>query len=45
MDGQPELPVSGDSVAQTSYLGGGLLAAGGLLIGLSRVRRKARLQL
>ena len=43
--GKPELPVTGDSVAQTSYLGGGLLAAGGLLIGLSRVRRKARLQL
>ncbi|MEU9826972.1 DUF7507 domain-containing protein [Micromonospora chersina] len=42
--GKPELPVTGDSVAQTSYLGGGLLAAGGLLIGLSRVRRKARLQ-
>jgi LPXTG-motif cell wall-anchored protein len=43
--GKPELPVTGDNVAQTLSLGGGLLAAGGLLVGLGRLRRKAHLRL
>ncbi|MGW5667657.1 DUF7507 domain-containing protein [Micromonospora sp. NPDC003776] len=37
------LPVTGASSAQTLGLGGGLLTAGGLLVGLSRLRRRTRL--
>ncbi|MEV5765187.1 LPXTG cell wall anchor domain-containing protein [Micromonospora sp. NPDC052213] len=39
-----ELPVTGDDSAVALSLGGGLLAAGGLLIGASRIRRKAGVQ-
>ncbi|MER7332099.1 MULTISPECIES: LPXTG cell wall anchor domain-containing protein [unclassified Micromonospora] len=39
-----ELPVTGDSSTVALSLGGGLLAAGGLLIGASRIRRRAGLQ-
>lgn len=37
------LPVTGGNSAQTLGLGGGLLTAGGLLVGLSRLRRRTRL--
>ncbi|MEU5944524.1 LPXTG cell wall anchor domain-containing protein [Micromonospora sp. NPDC047465] len=39
-----ELPVTGDNSAVALSLGGGLLAAGGLLIGASRIRRRAGVQ-
>ncbi|SCL68654.1 LPXTG-motif cell wall anchor domain-containing protein/conserved repeat domain-containing protein [Micromonospora citrea] len=39
-----ELPVTGDDSSVALSLGGGLLAAGGLLIGASRIRRKAGVQ-
>ncbi|MEV0157607.1 LPXTG cell wall anchor domain-containing protein [Micromonospora sp. NPDC050686] len=42
--GKPELPVTGDTTTQTVSLGGGLLAAGMLLIGASRLRRKVAIQ-
>ncbi|MEU8069379.1 hypothetical protein AB0B20_06460 [Micromonospora sp. NPDC049151] len=38
--GKPELPVTGASSVGTLSVGGGLLAAGVLLIGASRLRRK-----
>ncbi|MEU6074824.1 LPXTG cell wall anchor domain-containing protein [Micromonospora sp. NPDC047074] len=41
---QDELPVTGDSSTTALSLGGGLLAAGGLLIGASRIRRRAYIQ-
>ncbi|MEU8259184.1 LPXTG cell wall anchor domain-containing protein [Micromonospora sp. NPDC048999] len=39
-DHREELPVTGDSSANTLALGGGLVAAGGALLGASRIRRK-----
>ncbi|WP_406079673.1 LPXTG cell wall anchor domain-containing protein [Micromonospora sp. NBC_00858] len=39
-----ELPVTGDNTTNILSLGGGLLAAGGLLLGASRLRRMVRIQ-
>lgn len=39
-----ELPVTGDSSAGVLSLGGGLLAAGALLVGASRIRRRVGVQ-
>ncbi|MER5335550.1 LPXTG cell wall anchor domain-containing protein [Micromonospora sp. NPDC002717] len=43
-DDDKELPVTGDNTAPALSLAGGLLAAGGLLIGASRIRRRAGAQ-
>ncbi|MFJ8580356.1 hypothetical protein [Micromonospora sp. NPDC093277] len=40
-----EMPVTGSNSVQTLGVGGGLLAAGGLLVGLSRLRRRVRVRL
>ncbi|KAB1141491.1 LPXTG cell wall anchor domain-containing protein [Micromonospora sp. AMSO12t] len=39
-DGKPHLPVTGVSSTQALSLGGGLLAAGALMVGASRLRRR-----
>ncbi|RGC70850.1 hypothetical protein C5N14_01775 [Micromonospora sp. MW-13] len=41
---EPKLPVTGDSSAGALSLAGGLLASGGLLLGASRIRRRAHVQ-
>ncbi|MFG1890575.1 LPXTG cell wall anchor domain-containing protein [Micromonospora sp. NPDC049051] len=40
-----ELPVTGDSATTAVSLGGGLLVAGGLLLGASRIRRRAHVRI
>ncbi|TNH23971.1 LPXTG cell wall anchor domain-containing protein [Micromonospora orduensis] len=42
-DGKKELPVTGDRTASTLSLGGGLLTAGALMLGATRLRRKDRI--
>ncbi|MFD2765560.1 DUF7507 domain-containing protein [Micromonospora eburnea] len=43
--GEGRLPTTGSNLAQTFGVAGSLLAAGSLLVGLSRLRRKARIRL